>query len=392
MFRVTLLPAGEGDSILVEYGGDALDPVVRHILIDGGTSPSAKAVRARLDQLPTGADGRRRLELFTVTHVDTDHIGGVLRLLSGAGAKDLDVGEFWFNERRHLQPVSILGAVDGEVLGSFLDALGWPSNPRFQPADKPKGNFPVMVPDAPAAEPDRPPPTFELPGKLSLTLLSPGPTQVVNLRTAWDTELAEKHLDPNDPDFAEKLSEAMHRKGVQPPSMLGSEDDMTVDDLADTPFVEDPSAANGSSIAFLLERGERSVLLTGDAVPSALLPSIRRLNKARKQTTLTVDAVKLPHHGSKNNVSTDLVELLRSPRWLVSTNGSKHDHPDLAAMARVVRANQGRGIRLGFNYPKGTHEHADRWDDPQTRDDFGYSTRYAPDHTGLVVDLDDPDS
>ena len=127
-------------------------------------------------------------------------------------------------------------------------------------------------------------------------------------------------------------------------------------------------------------------------MPSALLPAIRRLNQARGTATLAVDAVKLPHHGSKNNVSTELVEVLRSPRWLVSTNGSKHDHPDLAAIARVVRINQGGGIRLGFNYPKGTHEHADRWDDPQTRDDFGYSTRYAPDHAGLVVDLDDPDA
>ena len=70
--------------------------------------------------------------------MDTDHIGGVLRLLSGAGAADLDVREFWFNERRHLQPVSVLGAVDGEM-GSFLDRLGWPSNPRFQPEDQPRG-------------------------------------------------------------------------------------------------------------------------------------------------------------------------------------------------------------------------------------------------------------
>ena len=58
----------------------------------------------------------------------------------------------------------------------------------------------------------------------------------------------------------------------------------------------------------------------------------------------------------------------------------------------MVRSNRGRGIRLGFNYPKGTHERADRWDDPSTKDEFGYVTRYASDDTGLVVDLDDDSS
>lgn len=375
MLRITMLPAQQGDALWIEYGpGDH----PHRILIDAGTSPTGAVVRQKIEDLP---EEDRTFDLFIVTHVDTDHIGGVLKLLSALPA-GTTFTEVWFNERRHLERMaeSTLGALDGEILGSFLDTLEqahaseW--NRRFAPG-------PAFVPDH-----DGPPPSFELPGDMKITLLSPDPHQVDVLRDAWAQELEENNLDPNAPDYADRLSEVMHKKGVQPPSVLGDEDTMTVDELADQAFVQDDSPANGSTIAVLAEHDGKSALLTGDAIPTVLVASVKRLLDDRHLTELAVDAVKLPHHGSKNNIDDELLGSLVSPRWLFSTNGMQHHHPDLAAVARVVRANKGRGATICFNYPKEANPKAARWDDVVIKEDFGYETLYADDDVGgLPIDL-----
>jgi glyoxylase-like metal-dependent hydrolase (beta-lactamase superfamily II) len=364
-----MLPAQQGDALWIEYGPD--DAPFR-ILIDAGTPPTAPIVRQRILALP---EERRRLELMIVTHVDTDHIGGVLKLLTDP-PEGLVVGDVWFNERRHLEHprASHLGAIDGEILGVQLDALGWTWNEAFDTGL-------VVVGDG-----DGEPPFVDLEGDLRLTLLSPNPGQMATLKTKWLAELEQNHLDPTAPDYAEKLSEKMHMKGVAP-STLGDEEAETVEELASHLFIEDDSPANGSSIVVLAEHDGKSCLLTGDAVPSAITPSIRRLLASRHETTLRVDAVKLPHHGSQNNVSRELLDLLVSPTWLFSTNGMRYHHPDASAVARVLLANEGRHPVLGFSYPMGVNPKADRWDAPELKDDFEYTTRFADAGVGLSIDV-----
>ena len=41
-----------------------------------------------------------------------------------------------------------------------------------------------------------------------------------------------------------------------------------------------------------------------------------------------MDAVKLPHHGSRNNVSQELIEVIESRSYLFSTSGAVYKHPD----------------------------------------------------------------
>jgi beta-lactamase superfamily II metal-dependent hydrolase len=75
-------------------------------------------------------------------------------------------------------------------------------------------------------------------------------------------------------------------------------------------FKPDTTEANGSSIAFLAEYDGRSALFTGDAHAPVLETSIRTLLRNRGRDKLTVGAFKLPHHGSKYNVSPALLGLL----------------------------------------------------------------------------------
>ena len=73
MFRIDMLPAEFGDALWIEYGQDA----VHRILIDCGTRSVFEAVKRRIEALPVA---ERHFELFVVTHVDVDHIGGALEL------------------------------------------------------------------------------------------------------------------------------------------------------------------------------------------------------------------------------------------------------------------------------------------------------------------------
>lgn len=112
----------------------------------------------------------------------------------------------------------------------------------------------------------------------------------------------------------------------------------------------DRSVPNGSSIALLAEYDGHRLLLTGDAYAPDLLAGLARLNAERgTQGPLALDAFKLAHHGSANNLSRELVEAVDCARYLVSTDGSVHRHPDHQALLTVLRYSR-RYPCLAFNH------------------------------------------
>ncbi len=92
-----------GDCLWIEYG-DAARP--RRILIDGGRKLAWETLRSRFSALPPE---QREFELLMLSHVDADHIEGLLAMLK---APDLPVSfkDVWFNGHRHLERVESLGA------------------------------------------------------------------------------------------------------------------------------------------------------------------------------------------------------------------------------------------------------------------------------------------
>ena len=113
MIRLTMFPARDGDSLLLEYGDHE---VTRRILIDGGRADTYADIRQPLKDAVGGA----ALDLVVVTHVDQDHILGILELL--ADPERVSIDEVWFNGFGHLDdsPFESFGPVDGELLTSAL--------------------------------------------------------------------------------------------------------------------------------------------------------------------------------------------------------------------------------------------------------------------------------
>jgi beta-lactamase superfamily II metal-dependent hydrolase len=339
-----MLAAGQGDCLWIEYG-DPAHP--NRVLIDGGQSGTYPEIRSRILALP---DRERHFDLIVVTHVDSDHIRGALKLLT-EGDVDVTFDDIWYNAYRHLDEsdVEIFGPLEGEKLSTHLDAAAAPWNLTFA-----KNAVRLTSDGSPQVKP--------LAGGMNLTLLSPGKDELLALKPKWEVEAGLSGLDP-DHDDPEASSHPPPPPGFE---IMGPID---VEALATSHFESDDSEANGSSIAFLTEFDDRRVLLAGDAHAGLLQTSIEKLVPGDR---LKLDAFKLPHHGSKYNVSRELVQAVDCPRYLISTNGKGHKHPDREAVARVVKFG-GPNHQLLFNYL--TTQNA-IWDDCSLKHDYGYQTRY----------------
>ena len=377
MFTIEMLPASLGDSLWIEYG----EPDRPHrILIDGGVVGTADAIRAKIDAVAATEAGTCKLDLMVVTHIDGDHIEGMIKLL---GQRDLplEVGDLWYNGRDHLLPPEgqdrddFLSAKQGEFMSTLIGLRGYAWNQAFDGGT-------VVVPTDPAKRL----PTRELEGGMKLTLVSPRVEDLADLAEDWDGALEEAGIDRDD---EEAILKALRDSRTAPDDEFLSAPVTDVNELVKTKPGRDGSSANGASIAFVAEFGGASVLLTGDALTKVLADGVGRLIAERRVKRLPLTALKVPHHGSKNNLSVDLLRQLDTRRYLVSTDGSRFKHPDRPAVAWMVAGDQRAGdatpVDLYFNYRRDPNGF---WDDDALRSKWNYRTHFPPgEEGGLVVDL-----
>lgn len=96
MFRLKMYPAKNGNAFLIDASGT-------HLLIDGGfASTYQDFIAADLAQL---AIQKARLDLVVCTHIDANHLGGLLEFFSCNGtsaARHIEVGTVWHNSLRLL--------------------------------------------------------------------------------------------------------------------------------------------------------------------------------------------------------------------------------------------------------------------------------------------------
>lgn len=332
MLAVEMLRAGHGDALVVEYGTASM---AHCILVDGGTVHSYENVSARLLERNDEA-----YDAFIITHVDEDHIGGAIRLLNDPNLRHRVRG-VWFNGYAHCkQGGDVLGPLDGERLSLTIATKGYPWNTCFSNAISPKVGGPVVVP----SEGDLP--VIELPGDAIVYLLSPSEKELSRMAGAWEKAVVKAGLVPGTGLAGNGKSPSPHRK-TKPPLRAGLSAEQ-IRELA-APTNTDRSAANGSSIAFILEyRGTRA-LLAADAHPSTLVSSLKRFAKMKGEDRVQIDICKLPHHCSASNVTTGFIDAIDASCYLVSSDSLNFGHPDDAAIARILSSSS-RPAQIYCNY------------------------------------------
>ena len=347
---IEMLPAGHGDSLWLEYGEGQS---AFRILVDCGTDSTYPHLQQRVARLP---EKKRDIELFILSHIDADHIGGAIPFFKDQtlGVRFADV---WFNGWKHL-PSDKLGAKQGEIFSALIQQYRLPWNQW-------RDGGPVML------EGDELP-ACTLPGGMRLTLLSPTADKLATLAKKWKKEIQDLGLHTGTAaDFTQFL------RGTPSTST-------NVDTLAAAPFKPDAAAPNGSSIAVLAEYQGKSILLGADAHAPLLVASIQKLLKQRGAERLKIDAFKVSHHASQNNLNIELMQLLDCRHYLVSTNGDHFSHPDREAVARIIK-HGGDKPSLHFNFRTALN---DVWEQPDLQEQYGYQAVYPEaGQAGLLVRL-----
>jgi len=281
-----VLPAGFGDCLLISC------PVGRRtwrLLVDTGPDETYPSLKARLAKLRANRQGKRHIDLFIVTHIDHDHIGGTSLLLNDRSL-GLTFGDIWFNAAR--RPAT-RGVAEGESLAQLLGAaqIALPWNDAFggkEVVTSGSGAFAELPTTAAAPR---------------ITLLSPTPARLKSLYKVWDRELAR---------LRNRQSEASGPATPVPRDMSG----LDLKALAARVTATDRSIPNGSSISILLEHRGAAVLLGADADPTVMVPALQALARQRQLPGgMTVDAIKLSHHGSRANVTNDFLKVIRADHF-----------------------------------------------------------------------------
>lgn len=294
--ELNILPAFHGDCILIKTydRGDK----EYNILIDGGTSQTFKySLKSALENLD-------HLDLLIITHIDSDHIGGILQFFSSSLIQKINIKEIWINhpELIELTTGELISVKQGEDLKGYIA--------NFKPSTILKT---ISTLDG----------VIDKNG-IKFTILSPTTEIISELYRRWEIDKVKNIKFKNIGISNIKKSETFALK-----------------DLANIPF--NPSKTifedifNASSISFLLECPDLSVLLLADSRAEIIENSLSSLHYTSK-SPLKVDYIKISHHGSLNNTSQSLLKLLKCNKFIISTNGgsSNHRHPSSETLARII--------------------------------------------------------
>lgn len=329
MLQLRVVQSLFGDSLILQNGAGR---DMRYILIDGG--PSSVYVNALRPELQAIAGQGGKLDLAVVTHIDNDHIIGMLDFLSELRKNPyITVDALWHNSFSSFLPVEMLyKANDVENDLATTPLAGGKKKPARRPAKQPapdqrgvqEGIALTMIDEDLHIPRNQGFPQQKVTienvfnpldvAGVKLWLVGPPDENLVNLGEKWAKWLKDQNLPP-----------ARAEKVPKP----------------------DDSDTNLSSIMFVADDGQRRILLTGDGLARDILNGLERANLMRPGGTYKVDVFKIPHHGSVRNSSAELYQRVLADTYVLCANG-RYKNPDLQTLLWLVDAvhEQGREVTL----------------------------------------------
>jgi len=317
MFILEAIKAKHGDCLLLQWGTAANRGLA---LIDGGPNTIyADFLKPRLASIAKELKlPRVKLDLTMVSHIDDDHINGLLDLAEEieSGDAPAEIGLLWHNSLEGLlgetfadgATASVTAAV-GTHFPQMKDDI-WaakvlasvPQGQELHAFAKRKGIADKM--NSPFAKIGKSGRRLVMAGQkaftikgLSLTVVGPMADEVEKLRKKW--------IELRDDDI--------------------------------TAAFNDRSPYNLSSIVVLAEFGKQRMLLTGDARGDHMLEGLEKASLLKKGK-IHVDLLKVQHHGSQNNVTAEFFEKVTADTYVVSGDHVKFPNPHKKAMTWLADA------------------------------------------------------
>ena len=329
---IKAIKAKHGDAMILTADGAT-------VLIDGGPSGVYNDfLKEHIEALGTGGEPPE-IDLMMVSHIDSDHIQGILDLTSDmidANEEEMRppavITRAWLNsfsdtlvklevenKRDSTARVTSLASawdeddeleahIDGHtklVLSSVrqgrnlrrdLKMLSTPVNLRFN-----NGMAIAGTDEGPWQQ-----------GELSITVIGPTMKEVEKLKKRWAKDLAKI-----------KKKEADRRAAT-----VGL----------------DTSVFNLSSIVCIAEAGGKTMLLTGDARGDTILRWLEE-----RGGPFEYDLLKLPHHGSDRNMTSEVFKKIKAKHYLVSGDG-RHGNPEPEMFRMLFQARGNADYKIHMTY------------------------------------------
>ncbi|MBN1418789.1 MAG: hypothetical protein JXP34_08430 [Planctomycetes bacterium] len=359
LFTLEPLPAAEGDCLLLHWGA-ADDPKIA--VIDGGPGRIYENhLRPRLDEIVENLDVERlSLDLVMISHMDSDHIAGVKKLLRAL--KD-EVENQVPPDERTIRIRRLWHNVFNDILGDSIDryyrtltaslqaSIGGGPNPAVvdglakafrerrgesaEDARRDAWDVALVLAGHGEGRTVRDDHKFLFDHHQIAALNSPfqdaqgHPTLITAKASVAPIEIDGLQLTIVGPLKAEiealqaEFDEYIQDKGLTAEAVLAA--------------YADKSVKNLSSIVCLAEFDGKRILLTGDARGDKILSGLEEVGLIAPGGTLSVDVLKIPHHGSDRNVTSEFFRRIVAETYVFSGNG-KHGNPDRRTLEWLAEA------------------------------------------------------
>lgn len=299
--NIQILPAAHGEAIILHCSkGDKKGVIV----IDGGPYVTAKN-----NAFIVEVEKNLPIDLMVMTHFDDDHLVGIKKFIEvHRNDNPFPVKRLWTNCAKHIS-FDLSENFSSAKASTMADVLL-----KISENSDVKWNFYVL--DGFNDE------TIDF---ADIDVINPRVDLLDKFLKEYKAEYAKESLTDNLSSSSEAIRDI----------------DISMQELAKRPKTPgNPNKyselANMVSISMIIRCDEFSMLTLGDSFPQEIYQSLIERGYS-KENKLKVDYVKMPHHGSAENISNELLDIIDCDKYLISTNGGRgYRHPHREALANVL--------------------------------------------------------
>jgi beta-lactamase superfamily II metal-dependent hydrolase len=388
--ELTVFQSDKGDCLLLT-GADG-----RRVLIDGGMRQSySKHVAPALGQL---RDDGEVIDVVYVSHIDQDHISGVLQMMDDevawrvhefqvshnnpnhkkpASPRPPQFKEIWHNafhqqitkntgeiedmlaasasilSGSEIKSVKELASEQNELVTSIAEAIKLtlrvsPDQLGIKLNTPAKGKLMLVRPNAAP---------IKL-GGMRFSIIGPSSADLGKLKEEWNEWLKknkaqlktikaqakkdESRFGTSEIDDlllpklaqADLMSEILPLDEAAKPIKLGDRKKVTTPNLA--------------SLMFFVEEKGKTLLLTGDGHHEDISRGLKHIKKLKSGGGLHVNVWKVQHHASEHNTDEAFCRAVTADHYVFCGNG-EHENPDLRVLQAIADSRIGKGAQLSSN-------------------------------------------
>ena len=400
--KLHIFQSAQGDCLLLEGKDKKL------VLCDGGMRSSIKShVRAELGKLRTAG---RALEYVYVSHIDSDHISGVLQLLEDEVAWRVYDYQMTTDDPPATPPkMPRPPVIKGLLHNSFKDQIGINKSTEVQdllaaavpslfatadPALVDVGlqlqEIAISIPEAIkvsrlSASDALDIPVNRLPGatgpakllffrnevqsfkvgSMKFTIVGPTDQELTDLKNGWVTWLQ------NNKEDVRKIRRELKRRIEEFSNGVSGDSPFDLRGWNGIPDYKNVTAPNVASLMFMVEEEGKRLLLTGDSHHDKILHGLRQTGFL-DNAGLYLDVLKVQHHGSEHNLDAEFARQVSAEHYVFCGDGSSgNPNPDVidfifksrrgtAAVKTLAPAADGARFHFWFSTTSGDDDESER--------------------------------